>query len=89
MALNFFSQLFLLKETTAAPDSDKINATEAKRITTVAELENLTENKLPERDSVTQVFWCEEKYIEKMELMQGDRVRLKTKGEGPLIGRYQ
>ena len=74
-------------ETTAAPDSDKINATEAKRITTVAELENLTDNKLPESGSVSQAFWCEEKYIEKMELMQGDHVRLKTNGEGPLIGR--
>ena len=56
-------------------------------MTTVAELFRLTENKL--HDSVknaSQAFWCEEKGIDKMELLQGDHVRLKTKGEGPFIG---
>ena len=74
-------------ETSAATDSDKINASETKRMTTVAELLRLTEHKLPDRGNVSQAFWCEEKDIEKMELLQGDHVRLKTKGEGPFIGK--
>ena len=74
-------------ETSTAQDSDKINVTEAKRMTTVSELEKLTENKLPERDNANQAFWCEEKDLEKIELFQGDHVRLKTKGGGPLIGK--
>jgi len=56
-------------------------------MTTVAELARLSENKLHDSGkNVSQAFWCEEKDIEKMELLQGDHVRLKTKGEGPLIG---
>lgn len=77
---------FVHEETSAAQDSDKINANEAKRMTTVSELEKLTENKLPVKGNVSQAFWCEEKDMEKMELLQGDHVRLKTKGGGPLIG---
>ena len=54
---------------------------------TVTELTRLTENKLPETGNViSQAFWCAEEDIEKMELLQGDPVRLKTKGEGPFIG---
>ena len=53
----------------------------------MSELEKLTENKLPERDNANQAFWCEEKDLEKIELFQGDHVRLKTKGGGPLIGK--
>ncbi len=57
-------------------------------MTTVAELSKLTENKLPDRvNNACQAFWCEEKDIEKMELPQGDHVRLKTKGDGPFIGK--
>ena len=56
-------------------------------MTTVAELSRLTENRLAERGHATQAFWCEEKDIEKMELLQGDHIRLKTKGEGPFIGK--
>ena len=56
-------------------------------MTTVAELSRLTENKLHDSGkNVSQAFWCEEKDIDKMELLQGDHVRLKTKGEGPFIG---
>lgn len=56
-------------------------------MTTVAELSKLTENKLHDSGkNASQAFWCEEKDIEKMELLQGDHVRLKTKGEGPFIG---
>ena len=76
-----------LIETSAAQDSDKININEAKKITTVSELEKLIENKLPERGNTSQAFWCKEKDLEKIELLQGDHVRLKTKGEGPFIGR--
>ena len=86
----FFKLILLLYfhvETSAAQDSDKINVTEAKRMTTVSELEKLTENKLPERGNANQAFWCEEKDLEKIELFQGDHVRLKTKGGGPLIGK--
>lgn len=55
-------------------------------MTTVAELSRLTENKLHDSGkNVSQAFWCEEKYIDKMELLQGDHIRLKTKGEGPFI----
>lgn len=72
-------------KTSAAQDSDKINTNEAKKITTVSELEKLTENKLPERGNTSQAFWCKEKDLEKIELLQGDHVRLKTKGEGPFI----
>lgn len=71
--------------TTAAEDSDKINPTEAERVTSIADLEKLTENKLSDRGKVSQAFWCEEKNIEQVDLMQGDHIRLKTKGEGPLI----
>ena len=56
-------------------------------MTTVSELEKLTENRLPERGNANQAFWCEEKDLEKIELFQGDHVRLKTKGGGPLIGK--
>ena len=58
-------------------------------MTTVTELSRLTENKLPDRgvNNTCQAFWCEEKDIEKMELLQGDHVRLKTKGDGPFIGK--
>ena len=74
-------------ETSASTDSDKIDAAEAKRMITVIELTRLTENKLPETGNViSQAFWCAEEDIEKMELLQGDPVRLKTKGEGPFIG---
>lgn len=87
----FFTILFWLfcyVETSAASDSDKINPNEAKKMTTVAELSKLTENKLPNRgNNACQAFWCEEKDIEKMELLQGDHVRLKTKGDGPFIGK--
>ena len=76
-------------ETTAAPNTDKIIAADAKRMMKALELDKLTENKLPESSSVNHAFWCEEKDIEKVELMQGDHVRLKTKGGGPLIGRFQ
>ena len=56
-------------------------------MTTVAELARLSENKLYDSGkNASQAFWCEEKDIEKMELLQGDHVRLKTKGEGPFIG---
>ena len=56
-------------------------------MTTVAELSRLTENKLHDSGKNTShAFWCEEKDIDKMELLQGDHVRLKTKGEGPFIG---
>ena len=56
-------------------------------MTTVAELARLTENKLHDSGkTISQAFWCEEKDIEGMELLQGDHVRLKTKGEGPFIG---
>ena len=56
-------------------------------MTTVAELARLTENKLHDSGkTIGQAFWCEEKDIERMELLQGDHVRLKTKGEGPYIG---
>jgi len=56
-------------------------------MTTVAELSRLTENKLQDSGkNASQAFWCEEKDIEQMELLQGDHVRLKTKGEGPFIG---
>lgn len=79
--------MYLHVETSAAQDSDKINVTEAKRMTTVSELEKLTENKLPETSNTSQAFWCEEKDLEKIELLQGDHVRLKTKGGGPLIGK--
>ncbi|XP_020623563.1 arpin-like [Orbicella faveolata] len=73
-------------KTSAAGDSDKINPAEAKKMTTVAELSRLTENKLHDSGkNASQAFWCEEKYIDKMELLQGDHVRLKTKGEGPFI----
>ncbi|XP_068683205.1 arpin-like [Montipora foliosa] len=72
-------------KTTAAPNTDKISAADAKRMMKALELDKLTENKLPESSSVNHAFWCEEKDIEKIELMQGDHVRLKTKGGGPLI----
>lgn len=73
-------------KTSASTDSDKIDAAEAKRMITVTELTRLTENKLPETGNViSQAFWCAEEDIEKMELLQGDPVRLKTKGEGPFI----
>lgn len=56
-------------------------------MTAVAELSRLTENKLYDSGkNASQAFWCEEKDIDKMELLQGDHVRLKTKGEGPFIG---
>ncbi|KAL9953908.1 hypothetical protein ACROYT_G041381 [Oculina patagonica] len=77
---------YLSYKTSAAGDSDKMNPNEAKKITTVAELSKLTENKLSDRgNNACQAFWCEEKDIEKMELLQGDHVRLKTKGDGPFI----
>lgn len=78
---------FCTVETSAAGDSDKINPAEAKNMTTVAELSRLIENKLHNSGkNASQAFWCEEKDIDKMELLQGDHVRLKTKGEGPFIG---
>ena len=74
-------------ETSAVSDSDKIDAAEAKRMITVTQLTRLTEEKLPERGNmISQAFWYEEKDIDKMELLQGDHVRLKTKGDGPFIG---
>ena len=80
-------RIFFLPETSASTDSDKIDAAEAKRMITVTELTRLTENKLPETGNViSQAFWCAEEDIEKMELLQGDPIRLKTKGEGPFIG---
>lgn len=56
-------------------------------MTAVAELSRLTENKLYDSGkNASQALWCEEKDIDKMKLLQGDHVRLKTKGEGPFIG---
>lgn len=52
----------------------------------VKELQALTENKESAHKNCLS-FWWNEKELEKMELSEGDHIRLRTKGNGPYIGK--
>ena len=83
-----FSIYSLLKEDVSKEGKDVVSPADMKKILSVKQMEDLLEGKLQTYNQATYVsiVWCDEKQLEGIEIPNGAKVRLRTKGDGCFLG---
>lgn len=86
--INATLQTFFFLEVEPKGQTDKLSTDQVKDILCHDDLTKITSPRLPKECTGCLSLWLQENEMEKMELEEGEMIRVKTSGNGPFICKY-
>lgn len=86
--MQLYKLFFFFSEVEPKGQTDKLGTDQVKDIVCHDDLTKITSPRLPKECTGCLSLWLQENEMEKMELEEGEMIRVKTSGNGPFICKY-